>query len=86
MEAGLLRAEQLAPALHQRVEGEGDQRPQSDAPQQDEQQAKVERRAGGEALHRASTLLLMAAVGITQLVWVAALGYGAVWVWQSLPV
>jgi hypothetical protein len=28
----------------------------------------------------------VAGVGITQLVWVAALGYGAVWVWQSLPV
>jgi hypothetical protein len=24
-------------------------------------------------------------IGITQLVWVGGLGYGAVWVWQRIP-
>ena len=42
MEASLLRAEQLAPALHQPVDGEGDQHPQSEGTQQGDKQADVE--------------------------------------------
>jgi len=84
MEASLRRAEQMAPALYQRVDGEGDQRPQSEGTQQDDKQADVEPRANG-LIHRAGTLLLVGGIGITQLVWVGGLGYGAVWVWQRIP-
>ena len=52
MDAGLLRAEQLAPALHQRVDGEGDQRPHSDGHQQGEKQAEIERAGGRGAPSR----------------------------------
>jgi hypothetical protein len=27
----------------------------------------------------------VAGIGITQLVWIGGLGYGAVWLWQRIP-
>ena len=86
MEATLLGAEPSAQALHQPLRGEGGHHgPQSDGRQQNDQQTDVESSGSGGLIQRASTLLLVVGVGIAQLVWVAALGYATVSIWQRLP-
>ena len=73
-------------ALRQPEHGQDQRSPQRDGRQQGDQQTNVERfGSGGGRIQRASTLLPLVVLGITQLVWVAALGYATFSMWQRLP-
>ena len=86
MEAYLPVAQPSA-ALHQPAGGGVDQRePQDDARHQEEQQNDSEPfGSSGGLVQRACTLLVVAGVGIMQLVWVALLAYATYATWQRLP-
>lgn len=79
MEESLLSAARSARALHQQTEGERDQRPQGDGRHQNDNHTDTGPRVSG---HGASSRFLVPGIGIPELLWFAALGYGVVWLSQ----
>jgi hypothetical protein len=86
MEAYLPVAQPSA-ALHQPACCDGDQRdPQHDEGNQENQENDIGSfGSGGGLIQRACTLLVVAGVGLMQLVWVALLAYATYATWQRLP-
>jgi hypothetical protein len=83
MEAYLPVAQPSA-ALHQPARCDGD--PQHDEGNQESQRNDIEPfGSSGRLIQRACTLLVVAGVGIMQLVWVALLAYATYATWQRLP-
>ena len=86
MQANLLDAGPAAVALHQPAYGRG--RSRAHSPRDVSRMTSRPTFIGSDRaglIQRASTLLLVVAFGIAQLVWVAALGYATYSIWQRLP-
>ena len=85
MEASLLGAE-LSVALRQPAYDEADEQPRVDAPQHGSEKTEPRPLEGlGGPTHRLTSLVVVAAVGIAQLIWIAVLAYAFYWIGARLP-
>ena len=72
--------------ISQRAATANNRDPQHDEGNQENQRNDIEPfGSGGRLIQRACTLLVVAGVGIMQLVWVALLAYATYATWQRLP-